>query len=65
MGDNGLLSVSRNNVGPWQACHNELSATGIGGNVPLTNLSGVLGLGNNGNSVDTLKTCEQDSEQNN
>ena len=64
-GDNGLLSVSRNNVGPWQACHNELSETGIGGNVPLTNLSGVLGLGNNGNSVDTLKTCEQDSEQNN
>ncbi|GAA2819362.1 hypothetical protein [Kribbella solani] len=61
----GVLSVSRNNVGPFQACHNELSATGIGGNVPLTNLSGVLGLGNDGNSVDTLKTCEQDSEQNN
>ncbi|GAA1547886.1 hypothetical protein GCM10009804_00310 [Kribbella hippodromi] len=62
---NGILSVSRNNVGPFQACHNELSATGIGGNVPLTNLSGVLGLGNDGNSVDTLKTCEQDSAQNN
>ncbi|MEU4287491.1 hypothetical protein AB0E63_04645 [Kribbella sp. NPDC026596] len=64
-GDNGLLSVSRNNVGPWQACHNELSATGIGGNVPLTNLAGVLGAFNDGNSVDTLKTCEQDSAQNN
>jgi hypothetical protein len=61
----GLVSVSNNNVGPWQACHNELSATGIGGNVPLTNLSGILGFDNDGNSVDTLKTCEQDSEQNN
>ncbi len=40
-------------------------ATGIGGNVPLTNLAGVLGAVNDGNSVDTLKTCEQDSEQNN
>jgi hypothetical protein len=57
--------MSRNNVGPFQACHNELSATGIGGNVPLTSLAGVLGAFNDGNSVDTLKTCEQDSEQNN
>lgn len=64
-GDDGVVSVSRNNVGPFQACHNELSATGIGGNVPLTNLAGVLGAFNDGNSVDTLKTCEQDSEQNN
>jgi hypothetical protein len=62
---NGLISVSNNNVGPWQACHNEISATGIGGNVPLTNLSGILGLDNDNNSVDTLKTCEQESEQNN
>jgi hypothetical protein len=65
MGDDGVVSVSRNNVGPFQACHNELSATGIGGNVPLTNLAGVLGAFNNGNSIDTLKTCEQDSTQNN
>jgi hypothetical protein len=65
MGDDGVVSMSRNNVGPFQACHNELSATGIGGNVPLTSLAGVLGAFNDGNSVDTLKTCEQDSEQNN
>ncbi|WP_350280189.1 hypothetical protein [Kribbella sp. HUAS MG21] len=62
---NGLISVSNNNLGPWQVCHNEISGTGIGGNVPLTNLSGILGFDNDGNSVDTLKTCEQDSEQNN
>ncbi|MEV5960415.1 hypothetical protein AB0L70_01550 [Kribbella sp. NPDC051952] len=65
VGNDGLVSVSRNNVGPFQACHNELSATGIGGNVPLTNLSGILGLDNDNNSVDSLKTCEQDSAQNN
>jgi hypothetical protein len=61
----GVVSVSNNNVGPWQVCHNEISATGIGGNVPLTNPVGILGLDNDGNSVDSLKTCEQDSEQNN
>jgi hypothetical protein len=65
MGDDGLVSVSRNAVGPFQACHNELSGTGIGGNVPLTNLSGVLGLDNDGNSIDSLKTCELESVQNN
>jgi hypothetical protein len=65
MGDDGVVSMSRNNVGPFQACHNELSATGIGGNVPLTSLAGVLGAFNDGNSVDTLKTCEQDSTQDN
>ncbi|MFI7059681.1 hypothetical protein ACIBL3_01755 [Kribbella sp. NPDC050124] len=65
VGNDGLVSVSRNNVGPWQVCHNEFSATGIGGNVPITNLSGVLGLDNDGNSIDSLKTCEQESEQNN
>lgn len=61
----GLVSVSNNNVGPFQACHNELSATGIGGNVPITNLSGILGLDNDGNSIDSLKTCELESEQDN
>jgi hypothetical protein len=65
VGDDGLVSVSRNNVGPWQVCHNEVSATGIGGNVPITNLSGVLGLDNDNNSIDSLKTCELESEQDN
>ena len=62
---NGVVSVSDNKVGPWQVCHNEISGSGIGGNVPLTNPVGILGLDNDGNSVDSLKTCEQDSEQNN
>ena len=62
---NGVVSVSDNKVGPWQVCHNEIDATGIGGTVPLTNPVGILGLDNDGNSVDSLKTCEQSNEQNN
>ncbi|HEY9335463.1 hypothetical protein [Kribbella sp. NPDC050459] len=62
---NGVVSVSDNKVGPWQVCHNEISGSGIGGNVPLTNPVGILGLDNDGNSVDSLKTCEQSNEQNN
>ncbi|TDO54636.1 hypothetical protein EV643_101426 [Kribbella sp. VKM Ac-2527] len=65
VGNDGLISVSENNVGPFQVCHNEVPVNGVGGQVPVSDLAGVLGIGNNGNSVDTLKTCEQESEQNN
>lgn len=63
--DNGVVSISDNKVGPWQVCHNEIDATGIGGTVPLTNPTGILGLDNDGNSIDSLKTCEQSNQQNN
>ena len=43
----------------------EVPVNGVGGQVPVSDLAGVLGLGNSGNAVDTLKTCEQDSTQNN
>jgi len=62
---NGVVSVSDNKLGPWQVCHNEISGTGIGGNVPLSNPTGILGLDNDGNSIDSLKTCEQATSQNN
>lgn len=65
IGDDGLVSVSENNVGPFQVCHNEVPVNGVGGQVPISDLSGILGLGNNHNSTDLLKTCEQDSTQNN
>jgi hypothetical protein len=65
VGDDGLVSVSRNNVGPFQVCHNEVPVNAVGGQVPVSDLAGILGLGNDGNSVDVLKTCELDSEQNN
>jgi hypothetical protein len=65
MDEGGLVSVSNNNVGPFQVCHNEVPVNGVGGNVPISDLAGVLGLGNDNNAVDSLKTCEQDSTQNN
>jgi hypothetical protein len=65
IGDDGLVSVSNNNVGPFQACHNNVPVNGVGGQVPVSDLAGVLGLGNDANAVDQLKTCEQDSAQDN
>lgn len=65
VGDDGLVSVARNNVGPFQACHNDLNINGVGGTVPIDSLSGVLGLDNDDNTTDVLKTCEQDSSQDN
>ncbi|WP_433163570.1 hypothetical protein [Kribbella sp. CA-247076] len=65
VGDDGLVSVSRNNVGPFQVCHNDVPVNAVGGQVPVSDLAGILGLGNDGNSVDVLKTCELDSEQDN
>jgi hypothetical protein len=65
MGDDGLLSVSDNVVGPFQVCHNEVPVNAVGGQVPISDLTGILGLGNDDNSVDALKTCEQDTNQSN
>ncbi|MFK4083094.1 hypothetical protein ACI2LF_03230 [Kribbella sp. NPDC020789] len=65
MGKDGLLSVSNNNAGPLQVCHNEVPVNGVGGLVPVSDLSGILGVDNDGNSTDLLKTCELESTQNN
>jgi hypothetical protein len=65
VGDDGLVSVSRNNVGPFQACHNNVPINAVGGAAAVNTISGILGLDNDGNTTDILKTCEQDSSQNN
>jgi hypothetical protein len=65
IGDDGMVSVSRNNVGPFLVCHNEVPVNGVGGNVPVDDLTGILGLDNDSNSADSLKTCELDSAQGN
>ena len=61
--DGGLLAIDDNNVGPFQACHLFGSGTGIGGNVPASDVVGVVGFWNNGNSVTAVKTCEQGNTQ--
>jgi hypothetical protein len=65
IGDDGLVSVSKNNVGPFLACHNNVPVNGVGGQVPVPDLAGVLGLDSDANAVDQLQTCEQSSGQNN
>jgi hypothetical protein len=62
--EGGIVSVSNNAVGPFQACHNTVPVNGVGGQVPVSNLTGLLGIGQNGNSVDSLETCELDSVNN-
>ena len=65
IGDDGLVSVSRNNVGPFQACHNNVPINAVGGAAAVNTISGILGLDNDANSTEILKTCEQESAQNN
>jgi hypothetical protein len=64
MGGNGLLSVSDNAVGPFQACHNTVPVNAVGGQVPVSDITGILGFNQGGNTVDSLKTCELDSKNN-
>jgi hypothetical protein len=63
-GDDGVVSVSDNNVGPFQACHNEIPINAVGAQVPVSDITGLLGLDQNANGVNSLKTCEQDANQN-
>ncbi|GAA1566281.1 hypothetical protein GCM10009789_19700 [Kribbella sancticallisti] len=62
--DGGLVEVAKNNVGPFQACHNDIPINAVGGQVPISDVTALVGIGQVGNSVDSLKTCEQDSENN-
>jgi hypothetical protein len=63
-GDDGLVSVSDNNVGPFQVCHNDVPVNAVGVQVPVSDLTALLGLDQNANAVESLKTCEQETGQN-
>ncbi|GAB3942474.1 hypothetical protein GCM10029976_063520 [Kribbella albertanoniae] len=62
---NDLVSVSDNSVGPFQACHNDVAVAGIGAAGNIGTIAGILGFDNNANAIDSLKTCEQATSQNN
>ncbi len=62
--DGGLVEVADTNVGPFQACHNNVPINAVGGQVPIHDIAALLGLTNYKNSVDVLKTCEQESAAN-
>ncbi len=58
----GVVSVSNNNVGPFQACHNTVSVADAG---DVTDLGSILPMDNTDNATDVMKTCEQSSTQSN
>ncbi|QNE19670.1 hypothetical protein F1D05_19295 [Kribbella qitaiheensis] len=63
-GSDGLISVSDNAVGPFQVCHNDVPVNAVGAQVPVSDLTGLLGFNQAGNAVDSLETCEMDSTNN-
>jgi hypothetical protein len=62
--ESGLISVSENKVGPFQVCHNYVPVNVLGVQVPVNDLTGLLGLDQEDNGVDKLETCEQEVGQN-
>ncbi|TDU90103.1 hypothetical protein EV138_3686 [Kribbella voronezhensis] len=62
--EGGLISVSDNAVGPFQVCHNDVPVNAVGAQVPVSDITGLLGFNQAGNSVDQLQTCELDSVNN-
>lgn len=62
LGADGVVSVSGNNAGPFQICHNEIPVDGVTDQLPVSDLAGILGLGN---GADVLKTCDQGASQHN
>ncbi|MGH3097262.1 MAG: hypothetical protein ACRDMV_14855 [Streptosporangiales bacterium] len=63
--DGGLVSLSDNNVGPFQACHNNVPVNVVGGQVPISDIVGVLGIGSDGNWATQVHNCDQTTAQNN
>lgn len=63
--DDELVSVDNNNLGPVQACHNNVPVNGVGGQVPIGDVTGILGISSDGNTATSIKTCEQQSQQHN
>ncbi|MGH3814355.1 MAG: hypothetical protein ACRDUV_18205 [Pseudonocardiaceae bacterium] len=65
-GDDGsLVNVSENNVGPFQACNNNVPTNVLGVQVPTSDVTGILGFDNDGNSSSQVKDCDQNTTQDN
>ncbi|MGH3812168.1 MAG: hypothetical protein ACRDUV_06890 [Pseudonocardiaceae bacterium] len=65
-GDDGsLFNVSENNVGPFQACNNNVPTNVLGVQVPTSDVTGIFGFDNDGNSSSQVKDCDQATTQDN
>lgn len=64
--ESALLNVSENNIGPFQICHNDIPINAVGIQVPINDLAAALGLlGSDGNAATQVKTCNQNTAQDN
>ncbi len=59
--DGGLIELSNNNLGPFQACNNDVPINAVGGAADVTGLLAILG--SDGNSLTDVRACDQTSTQ--
>lgn len=62
--DGSLVALDHNAVGPLQACHNFVPVNAVGGQVPVQDITGIIGFNQAGNSATAVKTCETTSKNN-
>lgn len=57
----GLVEITDNNLGPFQACNNDVPINAVGGAVDASGLFAILG--SDGNSLTEIRNCDQSSAQ--
>ena len=58
----GLIEITDNNIGPFQACNNDVPINAVGGAGVISGLVGIL---SDDNSAELVRACSQDSTQDN
>jgi hypothetical protein len=59
----GLVELTDNNFGPFQACNNDVPINAVGGAVDASGLFAILG--SDGNSLTDIRNCDQSNAQTN
>ncbi|WP_152365575.1 hypothetical protein [Microlunatus speluncae] len=57
----GLVEITDNNLGPFQACNNDVPINAVGGAVDASGLFAILG--SDGNSLTEIRNCDQVNSQ--
>jgi hypothetical protein len=57
----GLVAITDNNLGPFQACNNDVPINAVGGAVDASGLFAILG--SDGNSLTEIRNCDQSNAQ--
>ena len=64
-GDGNLVSLDASNLGPFQACHDFVPVNPVAGQVPVEDITGVVGIDAAGKTATAVKTCVQGIAQSN